>query len=360
MENRFYLVKLNSKYSFLYPKHILSLKHRSTRPYSDISALNSVVRTAWAETLALAPFDPNQSWAEAGADSLASLQLLLRLERVVGRKLPFDLLDPDMTPAELACALAAPVPGLGEPHAGEADSSGLFIIPGLYGDEPKLADFRRRLLPGLRLEVVDYPGMHETASVIGQMTELGRYAATQISRRQPSGPIRLAGYSFGGGVAFAAASQLITMGRVVCFLGVLDAPFTMNAWAGLARRGLRGWAEALLLRACDWDAGRLLAIAVVQRLRPGMRERLRRSLVRRFRVRAIRSWHPQPIDSATTRLVLVTSRQFGPANTAQWKWLCPGACIIETPGNHAELLDPSVLWQWTQAFAEAAQAASCL
>ena len=60
-----------------------------------------LVRVAWLETIP-GPFDPKQSWGATGADSLATLQLLLRLEKASGRKLAFDLLHYDITATDIA------------------------------------------------------------------------------------------------------------------------------------------------------------------------------------------------------------------------------------------------------------------
>ena len=44
-----------------------------------------------------------------------------------------------------------------------------------------------------------------------------------IRQKQPHGPYRLAGYSFGGFVAFEMARQLMASGESVRFLGIIDA-----------------------------------------------------------------------------------------------------------------------------------------
>src|SRR5262249_1979057 len=44
----------------------------------------------------------------------------------------------------------------------------------------------------------------------------------EVLKIQPEGPIHLAGYSFGGTVAFELARQLVAQGREVRFLGLID------------------------------------------------------------------------------------------------------------------------------------------
>ena len=74
---------------------------------SDGADVADVVRNAWVTTLP-GPFDPTLTWEEAGGDSLASLQLLLVLEKALCRKLSFDAIAPDMTVADMARSLSAP------------------------------------------------------------------------------------------------------------------------------------------------------------------------------------------------------------------------------------------------------------
>ena len=46
---------------------------------------------------------------------------------------------------------------------------------------------------------------------------------TELTKVAPSGPYRLAGWSFGGNVAFEIAARLEAVGERVGFLGIIDA-----------------------------------------------------------------------------------------------------------------------------------------
>ncbi|MDF2797490.1 MAG: dhbF [Devosia sp.] len=63
------------------------------------------VAQAWRETLPDVAFDADRRWEDVGADSFASLQLLMQLEDSLGISIPLDLLRPESTPAMLAAAL---------------------------------------------------------------------------------------------------------------------------------------------------------------------------------------------------------------------------------------------------------------
>ncbi len=64
-----------------------------------------IVAQAWRETLPEVEFRADRSWADGGADSLKSLQLIMRLEDSLCMSIPLDLLRPETTPAMLSTLL---------------------------------------------------------------------------------------------------------------------------------------------------------------------------------------------------------------------------------------------------------------
>ena len=68
-------------------------------------------------------------------------------------------------------------------------------------------------------------------------------AISQIVQALPSGPLRLAGTSWGGRVAYATALSLLSQRRSVEFLGIFDAP---TPWSSGAENRPRPLFERLL------------------------------------------------------------------------------------------------------------------
>lgn len=311
------------------------------------SAMLALVRKAWADTLSTAPSDAARTWEEAGADSLASLQLLLRLEKALGRKLSFDVIDPGMTASELARSIEATLAGESAPV-----SATMFLLPGVFGDEPILASFRRSFVGRLRFELVELPDLGEAAAVLRDIVATGRFAADEIQRRRPHGDILLGGFSFGGSIAFEAARHLVAAGRMVRFLVILDTAFEWDAGGGghprlpMSRRLVRG----ALSRAGGLDAVRRLMVAGAARSRPGLLFRLRRALLRGFRLRALREWRPAPLGVET---LLVASEEFAPGIVARWGELCPRLSVLRLPARHRELFQGGALRVLTPALEEA-------
>ncbi len=180
----------------------------------------------------MAPFashmDETVAWRETGADSLLTLQFLVRLEQALKLPLSFDMFTLDMTVGEIIQAIEksqqAPQDSK-DAQAGPADLLTLFLVPGILGDEPTLAEFRRSLAGKLNFETLQIVDLDQPASILCSMSATAADLVRQINERQPDGPLYLAGYSLGGMLAFQAACDLTAAGRDVRFVCVMDAMY---------------------------------------------------------------------------------------------------------------------------------------
>ncbi|GAC1305776.1 MAG: hypothetical protein NVSMB10_09990 [Steroidobacteraceae bacterium] len=293
----------------------------------------AAVEDAWLKTLGT-PVSDSLTWEQAGADSLASLHLQLHLERALRRKLAFDVIRPDMTAADLVPALidrpAAAVPAAVPPT--------LFLVPGMLGDEPILAAFRREFLNRLRFVVVDLPEVTESALTLGDMAATGAQTARRIEQLQPHGDIFLAGYSFGGSVAFEAARVLQAAGRHVPLLVIMDAAF---ATAGAPPADTRPRPLRMLLRrAAASDRIRRATLAALRPLSPRHVLTIRRHLLGHFRTMARNRWRPTPLEVPS---LLAVSQQFAPSIVERWARLCPTLHVVALPSGHTDLFEAAAL-----------------
>lgn len=335
-------------------------------------ALYRAVRDAWAATLPEDDPDADPSWGETGADSLATLHLILRLERRLGRRIAFDLVTPDVTAAGLAARLA-PRDGA----TADVRDDAIFLVPGVFGDEPILAAFRASFGAALRFETLALPDLADPAATLADLPATGRFLADEIGRRRPRGAIRIAGYSFGASAAYEAAVALAAAGRTVAFVGLLDpwhpAERPAGATSGIAaqagrrathlrslfRRGDESLAAslhwslfALLVHGGAPDAARrfLRALGGITDARTMLRAR--RYLLHRLRREALRQWRPRPLQAP----VLLALSQFSVERGAgeSWAALCTALETVRLPGGHRDLFAPAAAARLTPAFAEAA------
>jgi acetoacetyl-CoA synthetase len=112
----------------------------------------------------------------------------------------------------------------------------LFIVHGLGGNVWELADLGK-LIPSPRpVYAIEAKGLDGTAAPIDSLAEMAGYYLAAIRELQPRGPYMLAGYSFGGVVAFEMAHQLADAGQAVALLVLLDSYTHLVNWPSAVRR----------------------------------------------------------------------------------------------------------------------------
>jgi thioesterase domain-containing protein len=95
------------------------------------------------------------------------------------------------------------------------------LLPGQFGDGPGLARFRNWFDDRVAMDVVDLPDVAASTRLLTNISATARHVADTNARRQPEGPIHLAGCSLGGSIALEAARQLSDSGRKIGFLEIL-------------------------------------------------------------------------------------------------------------------------------------------
>jgi thioesterase domain-containing protein len=337
---------------------------------SDKQTIYSLVEKAWKETLPSADFSPAIAWADAGADSLDTLHLALRLEGYLNRKVSIDLVTPEITPLGLTTML------LQDPKKRELrQSNPVFLIPPIVGDEPILSKFRRSLSNELVMSMVELPNLDSPIPLLADVKATGRFIAAEISKCRPDGTILLAGYSFGGCVAYETAACLRAQGRQIGFLGLLDPvslyvslpshemeprqqksekdslpvrkTWTARITALLSFRGeaflsYLDWLLFVLFLELKWfNVARHQVLFGKRWLSLTAFLRRRALLLRRLRMSALQKWRPQPLDVPG---LLAASEAYIEAGSLRiWPVLCPKLDVVRLPGGHIELFEQKAL-----------------
>lgn len=186
---------------------------------AEAEEARSIVNAVW--TSILNTTDAVGRWDEAGGDSLKLLRCVMDLEKVVGNELPMQAFTVDMTAADMAFVIA----NRGkrdEQRRSSAPLPHLVILPGSMGYGPSMAVFGAQLGATAQVVPIRYPDLTSTLAGRGTIDDMASHAVEQIVAAQPTGDIRLIGYSLGGGVAFEVADRLLAAGRRIKFLGILD------------------------------------------------------------------------------------------------------------------------------------------
>jgi len=195
------------------------------------------VRATWLEVLPGAiGAGEDQSFWDLGGDSLAAIELLMRLENKAGVRVPVGqfLTNPSLTGLRHAIALqqsstAGPLNMHESANPANlvdlqplGQRAPLFVIHGYGGTVLGYVELARNFAPhrpvyGLQASLSEGLGPDQTC-----VTAMAARYADQILERQPQGPIHLLGFSAGGWYSHAVAAALVERGVSIGLFGVLD------------------------------------------------------------------------------------------------------------------------------------------
>ena len=185
-----------------------------------------LVAAIWQDCLGLAQVNIFSNFFELGGHSLIAVQLMTRLEQQTGKRLPLAALFEHATIEQLAQllepdsefitwdSLVAIKPHGTKPPLYIVHGAGLNVL--IFNALAKNMDADQPVY-GLQAKGLD--GVEEPLGTVEEMA--AHYVAT-ITAANPAGPYALAGYSFGGIIAFEMARQLVAQGKQVKTLALLD------------------------------------------------------------------------------------------------------------------------------------------
>jgi amino acid adenylation domain-containing protein len=187
------------------------------------------IEQIWRDELGLTgPISVNANFFDLGGHSLMALTLFRRMERAFRVKLSLSVLFQQVTVASLAEVIDA------ERRRTEAWDSlvplrttgykrPLFFMPELRGDVLTYRAMLEMLAPDRPVYGVQAPGLDGRIHPKTTIEDLAAECVECIRRVQPAGPYNVAGYCFGGVVAYEVARQLSDAGESIAFVGLIDA-----------------------------------------------------------------------------------------------------------------------------------------
>ena len=215
----------------------------------------------WRELLSLRVVGINDNFFQLGGHSLLAVRLLVRLEKALQAHLSLGTIFQNPTIAQLASKIHENRWGVTRPiiellRSGRSDIPPLVLAPGIFGDSfagwLKTPD---KLPSGRAIYALRVDGSDPFWSGCETLEDLAEGLVTVLFANLGSGPCHLAGYSFGGFLAFEVGRQMVSAGgRVGSILvidtgpdGFLQEPLHCNLHKTLFRnlprmlRNLPGW-----------------------------------------------------------------------------------------------------------------------
>jgi amino acid adenylation domain-containing protein len=207
------------------PDPDLSPEFRNRKIKEAETETQKILAAIWRDTLHLQQLSIDDNFFELGGHSLIAVRVMKLIEEKSNHRLPVTALFEAPTIEKLSLmldqdekkdswkSLVQIKPG-NKPPLYIVHGSGLTVLifhalaMGLDPDQPVFG------LQARGLNGVDEP--------FDNMEEIAAYYVGEILEQNPNGPFNLAGYSFGGIVAFEMAKQLKAMGREVNMLAIFD------------------------------------------------------------------------------------------------------------------------------------------
>lgn len=338
--------------------------------------LGGAIVAAFREVLGISDVDPGDSFFDLGGHSLLALQLLDRIEELVGVKVTVTSLYGAPTPASLAALIG---------DAGEVRDQFDYVVPVQpEGSLPPIfgvhvlgvnAEYYRPLAAHLGSDQPVYGlGIASSLADATAPTEVDRIAALyadELERLVPEGPVLLAAVSIGAAVTFELGRLLRARGRDVPLIALFDAAGPDAAEApGASRRRARNHLDQFRTSPTGYARDRSVALGMRGRRAAERAEMWARDAagvdqpdrlkIRRFieaNVQAAIEHRIRPWDG---RLVVFKAEEdpFGWVSSADdqlgWGSVARGGLeIISVPGGHTTMLAEPHVPQLARSLADA-------
>ena len=318
------------------------------------------VERAWTSVLDRRSFRTNMQWDLAGGDSIGVMRLWLQIEQQLATQLPLDHLEFNMTPKDLIRTIERLLEPAGDRPVVDSlrqQQPLIFFMPSAHGDDPLLAQFRAAFKGGIRFEVVQYPQLKELIDGGAGFDVMIEAAVAQVLARCGDEVCYLAGYSYGGFVAWEAARRLIQSGRQIGFLGLMDSRrlpkpprerrsvfakatgYVGRTWRHprQAYRDGLWWLVELLTRNFSLSVLRQID-SFVASLPGAAAFTFRLELLARLRAIALQRWTVAPLEVSAT--LFRSDECSADASDYGWSALCKQLIVLPVGGSHFSLLNP--------------------
>lgn len=179
----------------------------------------------WSEVLNIHGVGVKNNFFELGGHSLLAVKLMAKIQRIFGKQLPLSTLFRSSTIEDLADLIrdenqvsnSSLVPlqtsGSKQPFFCVHPAGGQVF----YYRELSLHLGKNQPFYGLQAQ-----GFNNGEKVFTKVEDMASFYVKIIQEFQPEGSLQIGGWSFGGVVAFEMAQQLLTHGREISLLAILD------------------------------------------------------------------------------------------------------------------------------------------
>nr|WP_244306390.1 acetoacetate--CoA ligase [Paraburkholderia lacunae] len=347
----------------------LHLAQREIPPPGETrESLEKHLQAHWERLFDFAPIDRNDNFFDLGGHSLLAARMLAEIRQTTGHAIPLATLMTTPTIARLAAAIdayaqqPASSPILVQVRAGTGTP--IFLAHSVSGSVMECLTLVNALRSSRPVYGLQARGLDGEQPAHRRVEDMAASYVEQMRRVQPSGPYAIAGFSFGGLVAFEIAQQLRRAGAEIELLCLLDTyvhedflPLRVRVrhhWR-LAGGQWRKLCEVPARRLPGYLAGKLARVTDVIRRRSGRSVRrpdpftatlpptLRR--IRETMGAAMTTYRPRPYDAGPIVYLRATiaERERGDPMSL-WRRIARGGLVVaDVSGGHGDMIvEPNV------------------
>ena len=292
---------------------------------------------------------------DLGANSLQAVCILAGIEDEFGSRLAIaDLLN-FPTVRKLAKSLGEPNSGAGHgsvaPISEGGPNPGIFCIPGVSGNVLVFQELSKALGRSRPIYGLSPFGLDSAEPPYRRLDQIASHYVQEMVNLQPTGPYNLAGFCFGGVVAFEMARQLRSQGKEVELLAIMDTPGPgFRKGAGRLRGYLHGaamWLSTHLGNLEPRDAGQrrdyFLERLGIMLWRFGINKSAKREAeltLMDAHLAAAKQYQPEPYSGTATLFFSEPSLFHVPSDDYHgWgEFIDPKPDIVHVPGMHLSMM----------------------
>ncbi len=186
----------------------------------------------WEELLDVPAVGVTDDFFELGGDSFLAVRLMARIRSELGRNLPLATVLDARTVERMAMAIDAeelPKQTFLVTIQPRGERPPVYCVHPGHGNIVCYLDLARQLGPEQPVYGLQAPDLDQEGDPYVSIEEMAARYCMAIREQQPEGPYFLAGWSFGGMVAFEIAQQLQRSGQVLASLCLLDCRLPVTA-----------------------------------------------------------------------------------------------------------------------------------
>ncbi|MEO3406874.1 amino acid adenylation domain-containing protein [Mucilaginibacter sp. CAU 1740] len=192
-------------------------------PRTDVEKL---VADIWKEFLEIEKVGVYDNFFELGGHSLIAVQVMARIEKITGKRLPLAALFENSTVEKLSLMLELDGKSIVwdslVPIKPNGNKMPLYIVHGAGLNVLLFNALAINMDPDQPVYGLQAKGLDGIDEPLSEIKDIAAHYISAIQAQNPTGPYALAGYSFGGIIAWEMAVQLQAQGKQVKMLAMFD------------------------------------------------------------------------------------------------------------------------------------------